>query len=363
MPLPVSPHEHLAHLVRRAQAGERAAFDELYRKTAQVQYFTIIGKIGEAAAPDVLQEVYLVAWRNIDKISPRSVVAYLNATARNLCRKHLRDSSATSAAVAASDDELELMRHNNRNLAADGDSGGNPAEVITTQDEHERLARALQEHLTDQERDVLLMRYYQNLKLADIAEQTGLSLSTVKRTINQALATLRRKMGAAAVPFGLADALEAAVEVRMLPGIEGAPSPGERVARWGTRIVASVALAAALGAAAVALQPIEPPEEVLPADPIPTAEAPADTTPPTVAAQEIQNGLVVLTIADDISGVADVWCTDTNGIIHRPLDATGASTLCTFRFQLASGTYELHVADAAGNITHGPVEVLVYPEE
>ena len=132
MPVPISPHEHLAHLVRRAQAGERAAFDELYRKTAQVQYFTIVGKIGEAAAPDVLQEVYLVAWRNIGKINPRSVVAYLNATARNLCRKHLRDSSAPSAAVTASDDELELMRRNNRSLAGGGDGAGDPAETVTT---------------------------------------------------------------------------------------------------------------------------------------------------------------------------------------------------------------------------------------
>lgn len=363
MPVPISPHEHLAHLVRRAQAGERAAFDELYRKTAQVQYFTIVGKIGEAAAPDVLQEVYLVAWRNIGKINPRAVVAYLNATARNLCLKYLRDSGAPSAAVVASDDDLELMRHNNRNLSAGDDSGGDPAEAITTLDEHERLARALQEHLTDQERDVLLMRYYQNLKLTDIAEQTGLSLSTVKRTINQALATLRRKMGAVLLPFGLADALAQAVEVRMLPGVEGATSPGERAARWGTRAVGAVALVAALGAVAVALQPVTPPEEVLPADPTPAAEAPADAVAPTVAAQEIQNGLVVLTIADDLSGVAEAWCTDADGTVYRPLDATGANTLRTFRFQLESGAYELHLADAAGNTTHGPLEVLVYPDE
>ena len=165
---------------------------------------------------------------------------------------------------------------------------------------------------------MLLMRYYQNLKLTDIAEQTGLSLSTVKRTINQALTTLRMKMSAAVLPFGLADVLAQAVEVRMLPDVEGATSAGERAAQWGTR---------------------------------------------TVAAQEIQNGLVVLTIADDVSGVADAWCIDANDTAYRPLDAAGADTLRTYRFQLPSGTYELHLADAAGNTTHGPLEVLVYPEE
>lgn len=360
MPVPLSPHEHLAQLVRRAQEGDRAAFDELYRKTAQVQYFTLAGKIGEAAAADVLQEVYLVAWRNIQKIQPQAVVAYLNATARNLCRKYLRDSNAPSSAVAVADDDLELLAHGRRDP-----STNDPAEALASQDEHERLARALQEHLTDQERDVLLMRYYQNLKLADIAEQTGLSLSTVKRTINQALATLRMKMGAALLPFGLADALAGAVETRTLPGIDAAPTlnPHERLIQLGTRAVAAAALVAAVGAVGLALQPVTPPEEVLPSEPTPTAEAPADITEPTVTAQKVENGLVVLTIADDISGVADVWCADATGTIYRPLDATGTDTLCSYRFQLPSGTYELYLTDQAGNTTHGPLEVLVYPDE
>ena len=61
--------------------------------------------------------------------------------------------------------------------------------------------------------------------------------------------------------------------------------------------------------------------------------------------------------------VADAWCTSPDGTAYRPLDAAGADTLRTYRFQLPSGTYELHLADAAGNTTHGPLEVLVYPEE
>ena len=75
----------LARLVRRAQAGERGAFDELYARTAQVQYFALVGKVGREAADDLLQELYLIAWENIASVRPRSFVGYLNATARNLC--------------------------------------------------------------------------------------------------------------------------------------------------------------------------------------------------------------------------------------------------------------------------------------
>lgn len=54
-------HEQLARLVRRAQGGDRGAFDELYARTAQLQYFAILGKVGPDAAPDLLQELYLIA--------------------------------------------------------------------------------------------------------------------------------------------------------------------------------------------------------------------------------------------------------------------------------------------------------------
>ena len=44
----------------RAQAGNRAAFEELYRRTAQAQFYLIAAKIGYEAAADVLQEQYLI---------------------------------------------------------------------------------------------------------------------------------------------------------------------------------------------------------------------------------------------------------------------------------------------------------------
>ena len=105
--------EKLAELVVRAQADDRAAFEELYRRTAQAQYFTIVGRVGEEPAADILQEVYLVAWKNRAKIRPQAVLGYLSATARNLCLQHFQERSrmadapvtdaAGAEAVAAGD--------------------------------------------------------------------------------------------------------------------------------------------------------------------------------------------------------------------------------------------------------------------
>lgn len=367
MPVQLSSHRDLAHLVRLAQQGDRRAFEELYRKTAQVQYFTIVGKIGEAAATDVLQEVYLTLWRNLDKVNPHAVVAYLNTIARNLCSKHLRNAHSPVAATAMPDEDLEELGG-----PARGEHGDNPAELVKTRDEHDRLRRALLEHLTDEERTVVLMRYYQNMKLQEVAEQTGLSLSTVKRTLSRALATLRAKMGVAFLPLGFSGTLASAVGEPAAPGAAVPPSVGERLVRYGSRAVGALAVAAAVGAVAVAVLPMPQPEEVVAPEVVPAA-APADTTPPVVAAQEVQDGVVVLTVADDSSGVGAVWCVGPDGTEYWPAEESVASdaetdtaapapTLRTFHFHLETGTYDLHLTDAAGNTTSGPLKVQLYPE-
>ncbi|WP_304426119.1 RNA polymerase sigma factor [uncultured Adlercreutzia sp.] len=413
----LSPHSALASLVVRAQRGDQQAFTELYRRTAQVQYFTIVSKVGEARADDILQDVYLTAWRNIDKIKPQAVVAYLNSVTRNLCLKHIRDSRGASAPVALPDEDLETLGHRPLGPAS------NPENFVVDRDSGERLRRALRAYLTDEERELLLMRYYQRLKMPEIAEQTGLSLSTVKRRINQALETLREKMGVAFLPLGLSGALARAVEHPLAPGVEGRPSGEEqvlqRMSQVGAVVVAGGA-AVAVAAAVMAPAPVEPLPEEEP--PLVAPEKPQDTAAPTVVSQAVEDGVIVVVVADDRSGVAGAWCVGEDGAEHLPLDEAeayendaekaaaspaaggdgsadvdeptargegsdnfsssgGASAgtseptarpgepssvptpqVRSFRFALESGTYELHLTDGAGNHTSGPLEAQLYPE-
>ncbi len=87
------PYEHLAHLVAQAQTGDRNAFEEAYRLTAQAQFFSIAAKTNAEVAPDLLQEVYLTVWKNIAKIRPRSFVGYLNTVTHNVCLRHYERTS------------------------------------------------------------------------------------------------------------------------------------------------------------------------------------------------------------------------------------------------------------------------------
>lgn len=343
-------HEELAQLVRRAQAGDTEAFAELYRRTAQAQYFTLVGHVGEEAAADLLQEVYEIAWKKIGDIRPRAFVAYLNTTSRNLALRHFRAAKAAPK-PAASEDELAARveaaaPREGRSHVAD------PAEALGTAERSERLARALREDLSDHERDIVLMRFYQDMKVQDIAEELSISRNTVRNVLNQALATLRRKVGMLPVGLPLTALVADAVEQPLAPGVCPRVRSHQSGLDWGTRAVAAVTVLAAVGMMGVAanLASVQP----LADDPVPLTEPASETLDrqgPTLESFRIEDGMVALAVHDE-AGTGDVQCVGADGTAARAvaIDREGPSApKSTWWFALDSGTYTVHMTDTEGN--------------
>ncbi|MEC4176987.1 sigma-70 family RNA polymerase sigma factor [Adlercreutzia sp. R7] len=422
--------EKLADLVVRAQADDRGAFEELYRRTAQAQYFTIVGRVGEQPAADILQEVYLVAWKNRAKIRPQAVLGYLSATARNLCLQHFQQRARMADAPVVDEGAEggaagELVASGAESDAAD------PAGTYDAAERRARLAHALRHDLTDRERDAVLMRYYLGMKVGAIAEQMEVSRNTVRNLINSALPTLRRKVGVLPMGAGLSAALSEAVERPLAPGVHPRPRPRSAGLQWGTRAVAAATVAAAVGVLgfAAAWQPTEPvmdePVPLMEPEPKPT---PADAEAPQLVSADVENGLLALTVRDD-GGMEAVWCVAEDGtrydavtvgraadvaatdadaaaaaaaeaastagaavatdadaadVVATTTDATTAgaagadataaadvqpsdvveaaqTALSVWWFEVPSGSYEVHLVDAAGNEASGTVNADVKP--
>lgn len=360
-----SDHGELARLVRRAQRGDSAAFEALYARTAQLQYFVILGKVGPDAAPDLLQELYLIAWRNLANVKPKAFVGYLNATARNLCRDYFKRQGGTKAPAPVEDAALESVAHGRgaeaRSAATD------PASLVVGADERARLARALREDLEDRERDVVLMRYYQNMKLGEIAQQTGLSRATVKRAIASALDKLRARLGVLPVGVALGDVVAAAVDELPVPEFRRRAFEA-REGAWPRRegAVRALGLAAmVVAAAAVLFAVFLPREEPVVDDPAPL-EAPSaaagDTEGPVLADRHAEGDVMVLRLADP-SGVAEAWCIGENGERRMPVARPASdATEGEWRFALDSGVWELHATDALGNESAGMLTADIVPD-
>lgn len=369
-------YDELTELVKRAQTGDQEAFREVYRRTAQVQYFKLCGKVSAEAAADILQDAYLSAWRNIGNINPRAFVGYLSTTVHHLCADYYDRANRRPETMLSYDDlaspDGKVM---GKSLV---DHRDDPVRETLRHDENNQLAQALRAALDDREREAILLRFYQDMPLATIADALDISESTVKRTIRRALEKLRNALGDLPRGAFFPVALAQVVETPLAPGAAPRPisSRHARAADRASRVVAAVAVIGAVGVAYTLERPQASEPEVLeevdaPATPLaePTAEV-RETNPPVLASVEFKWGLTVLTLTDE-TGIAEVRLVDEAGGAHEPVEAEPVANAedvaglvkTVYRFEVPSGTYTARAADTLGNQAEGTVTVTAPPSD
>ena len=151
-------------LVTAAQHGSREAFDSLMRShESQLRGF-ICRRVGMGAVDDVLQETWLASWLALPKFSRRSrFKAWLFGIAFHKSNDYHRKRGRTAQ---------ELPLHEIETAAASQDWIAD-AELRQT-------VRTLLAELPLEQREVLEMYYYAELTLAEVAQELGRSLNTVK---------------------------------------------------------------------------------------------------------------------------------------------------------------------------------------
>ena len=176
-------HVYIARLVEMTQQNNSDAFAELYAMTYNKIYNYARHYLrDEYLAQDAVQEIYISALKNIDRIKdPSLFVAWLNQIAFRVCY----DMASRQSGVETQVVESELLE-----LVADTHEGVGPEEAALKEDEHKRLMEAL-DSLHPDEKQCVVMKFFRNMKLEDIADALGISRSTVKRYIASAQAQLR----------------------------------------------------------------------------------------------------------------------------------------------------------------------------
>jgi RNA polymerase sigma-70 factor (ECF subfamily) len=164
-------------LVVRCQAGDALAFAELVERYApRLRYYlrSLIGRSGEA--DDVLQEIWLDVFRALPRLAdPAALPAWLYRVARDRAYRQLRRRPAPQP---LGDHEPAV--------------GDRPEEAFTADDAariHEALDRLEPEH-----REVLVLRFLEEMAYDDIARVVGCPLGTVRSRIHYAKRALRRAL-------------------------------------------------------------------------------------------------------------------------------------------------------------------------
>src|SRR5215471_6678565 len=184
-------------LIRAAQRGDRAAFEELVRHYDQAVLRLALHLTGsEPEAQDVYQDAFLKAYRNIGSFRFEcSFYTWIYRIVTNLCLDYLRKKQVRKEdqpVVTDSDGQtFDLLEQ-----VADARSGANPERDLLRRELGGQISRAL-EKLTPRERMVFEMKHYHGLKLRTIGEMLNTTEETAKNTLFRATQKLRGVLAAA----------------------------------------------------------------------------------------------------------------------------------------------------------------------
>jgi RNA polymerase sigma-70 factor (ECF subfamily) len=163
-------------LMVRVQAGDPQALGMLIDRWRGPLYAFLWRRAGDAA-DDIFQESWIRVSRARDRFDlSKRFSTWLFQIANNLCRDRWRRLDARHRALAALREER----------IAGGDDAA-PPPALPSDRKLERQLAALPERL----REVLVLRYYQDLGEAEIAEVLGIPRGTVKSRLHAAVRAAR----------------------------------------------------------------------------------------------------------------------------------------------------------------------------
>ena len=164
--------------VLKCQAGDRSAWDELYRRyNPPLGYYLRRLTGSDAAADDVQQEVWLTVIRNLPRLkSPEAFTVWLWRIARSKAMNRL---AGEHRHVPLEDQAADLPE-------AHEDEPFSPQDAARV---HAGIAKLSPEH-----RDVLLLRFMEELSYEEIADVVGCSVGTVRSRIHYAKCALRQQL-------------------------------------------------------------------------------------------------------------------------------------------------------------------------
>ncbi len=178
-------------LVREAQRGNRAAFEELVRHYDQAVLRLAMHLTGsEAEAQDIYQEAFLKAYKSVGNFRFEcSFYTWIYRIVSNLCMDHLRKRHVRKEeAPVATDAKGE--QYNLLDQVPDARANANPERDLMARELGGRIEVALGK-LTPRERMVFELKHYHGLKLRTVGEILNTTEETAKNTLFRATQKLR----------------------------------------------------------------------------------------------------------------------------------------------------------------------------
>jgi len=178
-------------LVEKSLCGEEDAFRRLYERYRRLIYLAVWRITLDAEeSRDATQEIFITVYRSLAMYNPRrgrfSSWIYRVGTNRAIdyWRTRRRRAETPLAETSKAQSKGALFCR----------TGARTMERILEQKERAAEVRRFLEELPQPQRRFFILRYYDGLKLREIAEKEGYKLGTVKSSLHKATRAVRSKL-------------------------------------------------------------------------------------------------------------------------------------------------------------------------
>jgi RNA polymerase sigma-70 factor, ECF subfamily len=179
-------------LIRKAQAGDRLAFEELVRRYDRDVLRLALNLVHRSEdARDIYQESFMRVYKNLHRFRFEcSFYTWLYRVVTNVALDHLRRRTSRREDQAPVPEEAESSTRDFFDRQPELRPAANPERHLLGQELGEHISAALK-RLSPRERMVFEMKHYQGLKLRAIGDLLGTSEETVKNSLFRATRKLR----------------------------------------------------------------------------------------------------------------------------------------------------------------------------
>ena len=171
----------IKELVLSVKNGNKKAFDKLYKLTSNDVWFTCVSLLkDEENAKDIMQETYITAFLKLDTLKDEEkFCGWLTAIATNKSKNKLKGKVEYQI-----DDEVLIAKTETDELML-------PEEYINKAEKRKVLLQIIEDTLSFNQYQVVLMFYFNELSIAEIAQALEISEGTVKSRLNSSRAKMK----------------------------------------------------------------------------------------------------------------------------------------------------------------------------
>ena len=171
----------IKELVSSAKSGNKKSFDKLYELTHNDVWYNCLSLLkDEENAKDIMQETYITAFLKLDTLKDEEkFCGWVTTIAVNLCKKKLKGKVEYQI-----DDEVLITE-------AETDELMLPEKYITKTEKRKVLLQIMEDTLSFNQYQTVLMFYFDEMSISEIAQGLEISEGTVKSRLNSSRAKMK----------------------------------------------------------------------------------------------------------------------------------------------------------------------------